>query len=197
LAVGNLVLALGRPGKSVQATQGIVSALGPAWQTPAGSQIDRYLQSDVLMYPGFSGGPLIAADCTVVGMNTSGLLQGVSAAVPSETVRKVVGSLLEHGTVPRGYLGIGVQPVRLSPGVKDALKQETGLMVMSVEENGPASAAGMAQGDVLVVLDGSPVEQIDDLQALLGAEKVGTHVVAVIVRGGAEQSIEIEVGRRE
>src|SRR4029453_420552 len=99
LRVGHLVLALGRPGRTVQATLGIVSALGGAWRTPAGGQIDRYLQTDVVMYPGFSGGPLVDAAGQVVGLNTSAMLRGVSLTVPVATLRRVVEMLLAHGRV--------------------------------------------------------------------------------------------------
>jgi S1-C subfamily serine protease len=97
------------------ATLGIVSALGENWRTPAGGKIDRYLQTDVVMYPGFSGGPLVNAGGEVLGLNTSALLRGISITVPGTTLRQVVGALLSHGRVRRGYLGVGAQPVRL-PG---------------------------------------------------------------------------------
>src|SRR5512135_2670972 len=91
--VGHLVLALGRPGKSVMATLGVVSALGEAWRTPAGGQLDRYLQTDVVMYPGFSGGPLVDAGGQFIGLNTSALLRGMSMAVPATSLRKIVETL--------------------------------------------------------------------------------------------------------
>ena len=89
------------------ATLGVVSALGESWRTPAGGQLDRYLQTDVVMYPGFSGGPLVDAEGKVLGLNTSALLRGISLTVPTSTVRKVVETLLAHGRVRRGYLGVG------------------------------------------------------------------------------------------
>jgi S1-C subfamily serine protease len=107
------VLALGRPGRSVQATLGIVSALGDSWRTPAGGRLDRYLQTDVVMYPGFSCGPLVDATGQVLGLNTSALLRGISLIVPGPTLRRVIETLLAHRRMRRGYLGVGVQPVRL------------------------------------------------------------------------------------
>ena len=104
LAVGHVVLALGRPGRSVQATMGIVSALGEEWQTPAGGRVERYVQTDVVMYPGFSGGPLVDAAGRVCGLNTSALLRGVSVALPAATVERVVGELLAHGRMRRCLL---------------------------------------------------------------------------------------------
>src|SRR5512147_2821383 len=113
LKVGHLVLALGRPGRTVQATLGVISALGETWRTPAGGEIDRYLQTDVVMYPGFSGGPLVGAGGEFLGLNTSGLLRGISVAIPAATIKRIGEQLLAHGKVRRGYLGVGAQPVRL------------------------------------------------------------------------------------
>jgi S1-C subfamily serine protease len=114
LRVGQLALALARPGRGVQATLGVISALGESWHTGAGGEIDRYLQTDVLMYPGFSGGPLLVGQ-TFAGINSSALLRGTSVTLPATTVRRVVEDLLSHGRVKRGFLGISTQPVRL-PG---------------------------------------------------------------------------------
>ncbi|MCH8206774.1 MAG: serine protease, partial [Chloroflexi bacterium] len=119
--VGHMVLALGRPGQSVLATLGIVSALGDAWRTPAGGSVDRYLQTDLVMYPGFSGGPLVDAAGQVLGLNTSALLRGVSLTVPVPTLRRVVDDLLAHGRVRRARLGIGIQPTRLPQPMADQL----------------------------------------------------------------------------
>ena len=196
LRVGHLALALGRPGHTVQATLGIVSALGAAWRTAAGGEVSHYLQTDVVMYPGFSGGALAVADGAVAGVNTSALTRGTSVAVPTETVRRVVDALLAHGRVLRGYLGVGLQPVRLAQPLQDELDQETGLMIMSVEDDGPAAAAGLAQGDILVALDDAPVRHIDGLQALLTGDRVGKQVTAKLVRGGAVTETAVIVGQR-
>ncbi len=196
LRVGHLVLALGRPGQSVQATLGVISALNGSWRTPGGGQIERYVRTDVVMYPGFSGGPLAGAGGQVIGVNTSALLRGESIAVPGETVRRVAATLLEHGRMPRGYLGVGLQPVRLAPALHQQLGQETGLMIMSVEADAPAAAAGIVQGDILVALDGQAVRHIDGLQSLLGAERVGKQVEARLVRGGAPVAVTVTIGQQ-
>ena len=137
MRVGQLVLAFGRPGRTVQATLGVVSAVGASWRTGAGGQIDRYLQTDVVMYPGFSGGPLVGASGAILGLNTSALLQGVSVSIPTGTLKAVVSALLEHGHVRRGYLGVGSQPVRLPDKLAQELGQETALMLVSVETGQP------------------------------------------------------------
>ena len=195
LKVGHLLLALGRPGNRIQATLGIASALGGQWRTPTGGEIDHYLQTDVVMYPGFSGGPLVAADGRFAGVNTSALVRGVSLAIPSATIRKSVETILTHGHMPRGYLGIGVQPVRLADSIQQAVGQETGLIVMSVDNNSPAAQAGVVQGDVLVKLDSAPVRHIDELQVLLSGERVGKRVETQIVRAGQLQTLALTIGR--
>ncbi len=197
LQVGHLVLALGRPGRSVQATLGIVSALGDSWRTALGGAIDQYLQTDVVMYPGFSGGPLVNASGQVAGLNTSALLRGISLAIPTGTVERVVETLLAHGRVRRGYLGVSTQPVRLPAGLAQQLGQETGLLLAAVEPDSPAEKDGLLLGDTIVALAGSPVRHHDDLLALLSGDRVGQAVPVKIVRGGQVQEIQVHVGERE
>ncbi|MBV7334307.1 trypsin-like peptidase domain-containing protein [Chloroflexi bacterium TSY] len=196
LGVGHLVLAMGRPGRTVQATLGVVSALGGKWRTSAGGEIDHYLQTDVTMYPGFSGGPLVVADGKVAGINSSALLRGISMTIPATSVQRIVEALLEHGHMPRGYLGVGIQPVRLPDELQQSLEQETGLMVMSVEADASAAKAGMLQGDILVQLDSQPVRHIDDLQTLLSGDRVGKETTVAIVRGGRTQELAITIGQK-
>jgi S1-C subfamily serine protease len=196
LRVGHLVLGLGRPGRTVQATLGIVSALGESWRTPAGGRIEPYLQTDLVMYPGFSGGPLVDVAGRVLGLNTSALLRGISLSVPTPTLRQVVETLLTHGRVRRGYLGVGAQPVRLPGGLAEELGQETGLLLVSVEPEGPAGSAGLTLGDTIVALDGQPVRHMDELLALLGGDRVGVSVPIRIVRGGQAQEVTVTIGER-
>jgi S1-C subfamily serine protease len=197
LRVGQLVLALGRPGHTVQATLGVVSAVGGGWRTGAGGQIDRYLQTDVVMYPGFSGGPLVGASGAVLGLNTSALLQGVSVSIPTGTLKSVVATLLEHGHVRRGYLGVGAQPVRLPDQTAQELDQETGLLLVSVEADSPAAKSGLVMGDTIVTFDGQAVRHMDDLQALLSGDRVGKAFPMRILRGGELREIKVTVGARE
>lgn len=197
IQVGHLVLALGRPGKTVQATLGIISALSENWRTPGGSQLDYYLQTDVVMYPGFSGGPLVSAAGHVVGLNTSALLRGVSATVPATSMRKVVEALLAHGRIKRGYLGVSTQPVRLPAALSNQLNQETGLLLVAVEPDSPADKGGLLLGDTIVALDDSAVRQHDDLLAQLGADRVGMDVSIRIIRGGQVQEVGVVIGERK
>jgi S1-C subfamily serine protease len=195
LEVGHLVLALGRPGKTVQATLGIVSAVGEAWRTPAGGQVDQYLQTDVVMYPGFSGGPLVDMQGMVRGLNTSAM-GGVSLALPVSTIQQVVESLQTHGRVRRGYLGVGLQPARLPRGVAEEQAQETGLLILSVEPDSPAEQGGLTLGDTLLSLDGQPIRHMDDLMALLAGDRVGKKVSLQVLRGGRLEKLSVTVGER-
>ncbi len=195
--VGHLVLALGRPGQTVQATLGIVSALSEqSWRTPVGGQLDRYLQTDVVMYPGFSGGPLVSATGEVVGLNSSALVRGVSLTIPAATLRHVVETLLTHGRVRRGYLGVNTQPVRLPAGLAQQLGQETGLLLVSVEPGSPAEQGGLVLGDTLVALANTPIRHHDDLLAQLSPDRVGTTVSLRLVRGGQVMELNVPVGER-
>lgn len=196
LKVGHIVLALGRPGRSIRATIGIVSAHGDTWHTPAGGQIDHYLQTDVVMYPGFSGGPLVDTEGRLLGLNSSALLRGLSMTVPDSTVRRVVETLLTHGRMRRGYLGVGSQPVHLPENLVQETQQETGLLLVSVEPDGPAQKHGLLLGDVLISLDGHAVRYIDDLLAILGSERIGKSVQVRLVRGGTAQDVQVVIGER-
>jgi S1-C subfamily serine protease len=194
---GHVVLALGRPGRTVQATLGIVSALGENWRTPAGGLISHYLQTDVVMYPGFSGGPLIDVSGRVLGMNSSALVRGVSLSVPVPTLRQVAADLQAHGHVRRGYLGISIQQVQLPVVLGEQLGQSTGLMVMAVHPDGPAEDAHLMLGDILVRFDEHPIRCLDDLMVALTGDRVGSTASLQLIRGGSLEYRQVVVGERE
>ncbi|MBI5929964.1 MAG: trypsin-like peptidase domain-containing protein [Chloroflexi bacterium] len=197
LKVGHLVLALGRPGQNVLATLGVVSSIAEEWHTPAGGKIDYYLQTDVTMYPGFSGGPLVGVGGEIYGINSSTLLRGVSVTIPTTTIAPIVETLLKHGKLRRGYLGVGSQPVRLPAALEQQLGQETGLLLVAVEPNSPAEKGGLMLGDVIVALDGHPVRVPDELLAGLTGEKVGKDAKLKLVRGGQLLELNVTVGERQ
>ena len=184
IRVGHLVLALGRPGANARATLGIVSALGAAWRTPAGGSVDRYVQTDTVMYPGFSGGPLVDSSGQFIGLNSSSLIRGVSITIPMPTLSRVAGDLRDYGSVKRAYLGVGSQPTRLPESVAKELGQETGLLLVSVEQGSAAEIGGLFLGDTLVSLGGSPVRHMDDLFKCLGGDRIGKATEVRILRGG-------------
>lgn len=197
LKVGHLVLALGRPGQNVLATLGVISSIAEEWHTPAGGKIDYYLQTDVTMYPGFSGGPLVGVGGEIYGINSSTLLRGVSVTIPTTTIAPIVDTLLKHGKLRRGYLGVGSQPVRLPAALEQQLGQETGLLLVAVEPNSPAEKGGLMLGDVIVALDGHPVRVPDELLAGLTGDKVGKDAKIKLVRGGQIHEVTVTVGERQ
>ena len=194
--VGHMVLALGRPGASVLATLGVVSALGEAWRTPGGGSVDRFFQTDVVMYPGFSGGPLVDYSGRVLGLNSSALARGLSLTIPIGTLKRVAEALLRHGRIQRGYLGVGAQTVRLPEEVAAMAGQPTGLMLASVDAGSPAGRGGLLLGDVMLALDGDALRGMEDLLNALSADRVGKTVEAKALRGGQLISVQLRIEER-
>jgi S1-C subfamily serine protease len=196
--VGHMVLALGRPTTGgPMASLGVISALGGAWRTFRGGQVEGYIRSDVSFYPGFSGGPLVDAAGRVVGINSSRLGRGAGLTVPAGAAAKVADALLKQGRIRRGYLGIGSQPVRLPEALKTGLGgQETGLLVITVESGSPAEQGGLLIGDIVVKMAGTAVRDTDELQSQLGSDRVGQATPISILRGGEPKELTVTVGER-
>lgn len=195
---GHIALAVGRPGPGGPAASlGIVSFVGGPWRSWRGGQVEGYIRSDTTFYPGFSGGPLVAANGAAYGLNSSRLGRGGGLTLPMATVGRVVDAILSGGGVKRGYLGIGSQQVRLPQALAaKRAGQETGLLVVMVEPGSPADLAGMFIGDILVALEGVTLADTDDLHAQLGGERIGTAVLATILRGGEPLDLTVTVGER-
>ncbi|MDX2006462.1 MAG: S1C family serine protease [Meiothermus sp.] len=193
LEVGQVVLALGWPGKAVRATMGILSNLGGEWRTPAGGRLERYIQPDLTLYPGFSGGPLISGEGRFLGLNTRGLRRDVALTLPPATLRRVVERLQKHGSAGRPYLGISAQPVRLPEGQG----QPSGLMVVGLEPAAPAARAGLLMGDILLRLDTAALHRMEDLLSALSEHAAGTQVHFALLRGGKAQEVAVTLGERE
>lgn len=197
-AVGELVVALGRPGPSVTASWGVMSRVDGPWRTWQGAEIDSLLRLDLAIYDGFSGGSLIDAAGRVLGINTSGLARGVPVTVPVATVERVVTELLERGTIRRAYLGIGTQPVRVPESLarKLELEGDVALLIVSVESGGPADRDGVLLGDVLLELDGAAVRDSADVLAKLGGDRVGRPLAARVIRGGQVKTFQVTPSER-
>lgn len=198
--VGQLVLALGRPSAAgIQASWGIVTVISGPARTFRGGMLDEYIQSETTPYPGFSGGPLIDTEGNVLGLNTSGLTRGSSLTIPVKMAWRVGDALAKHGTVKRGYLGVRTQPVEVTEAGRQALKREQshGLLILWLEENGPAAASGLLVGDILVAVGGQPVGDADDLFSALNSETVGKAVAVEVLRGGRPETVTITVGERK
>ncbi|MBV9324654.1 MAG: trypsin-like peptidase domain-containing protein [Chloroflexi bacterium] len=196
---GGLAVVIGRPGSQLNASLGLITGMAGPTRTRRGGMLERFIMVDAVMYPGFSGGPLVDTEGHVLGMITSGLgFGGPAVALPWSLVTQVAETLKTHGKVARGYLGIGSQPVTLSAQAKElAGGQERGLLVIQVAEGGPAATGGVLQGDILVKLDGNPIGNADDLQGLLSPNRVGSSVTASVVRGGELRDVSVTVGSRE
>lgn len=195
--VGDVVVSLSRPGRSARARLGIVSAAGGEWRTPTGGRLESYLETDVALHPGFSGGLLVGAAGEALGVNTAGLLRGGSLAVPAAAVRRVVESLLSHGRMRRGWLGIGTQPVALSADLRSRLGQPAGLIVLSVQPDGPAARAGLLLGDVLLRAGGEKLTSPAALLPCLDEDRVGRALALHVLRAGEERTLSATVGERE
>jgi S1-C subfamily serine protease len=196
LKVGHFVLALGRPGKTVRATLGIVSVLGESWHTSAGGAVDNYIQTDASFYPGFSGGPLVTVEGKVIGVTTSGLLRGETVTVPYATVKSVVDELLKHGRISHGYLGVGIQPARLPEEIARQTGQHVGLLIISVEPGSPGEKTGLVLGDTILTIGETKLMHWNDLIAALSKDRIGTNVVLQVLRAGHVQELKATIGER-
>ena len=197
LSVGELVLALGRPGRRVQASLGVLSAVGEEWRVHGGGKISHFVRPDLVMYPGFSGGPIVGGNGQVIGMATSALTRDGGIALTQATVAPTVDSLLKHGSVRRGYLGVGVQTVRLPAKLATELDQETGVLLNLVEPDSPAERGGLVVGDILTALDSETIGSPQDLAVALRGNRAGKETPMQIIRGGAARDISVEIGISE
>jgi S1-C subfamily serine protease len=194
--VGHLVVTVARPGRTARATLGMVSTHGEGWRTHAGGRVDRYLETDADLPPGFSGGALVDTEGRLVGLLTAAFSRTAAVVIPGDTLTRVTAALKEHGGVRRGYLGVGAYPVRIPQHLVERAGSEAGLVFLSVDPDGPAHKAGLLLGDVLVSLGGQSLHRVEDLLGYLGDEKVGTTVQARVLRAGEFREVPITVGKR-
>ena len=197
--LGQIALALARPSPDgIEASLGTVSAIGGPVRTGRGGMLERYIRTDSISYPGFSGGPLVAADGTVLGINTSGLGRGTAITIPADIAWQIADILARNGHIKRGYLGIRSQTVEIPSASQKVLKREqaTGLLVVSVENDSPASKSGLIVGDILVAVTGVPVLHHDELFAQLNSDVVGKSTPVEILRGGQPQTLNILIAER-
>ncbi len=198
--VGQLVLALGRPNsEGMQASWGIVTSINGSTRTFRGGLLDGYILTETTPYPGFSGGPLVNTDGEVLGLNTSGLTHGSSLTIPVKGAWTIADALAKHGTVKRGYLGVRTQPVEVPETGRQALQREQqhGLLVVWLEEGGPAEKGGLLVGDIVVAISGQPVGDPDDLFSALGSDTVGKAIAVELLRGGHPETSRVTVGERQ
>ena len=187
LRVGQVVIAIGAPyGFQSTVTAGVVSALGRSLRSYSGRLIDDVVQTDASLNPGNSGGPLVDSSGRVVGVNTATILpaQGICFAIGINTAKFVASRLLRDGRIRRSYIGVSAQTVPVHRRVVRFydLPKETGVIVLSVEEESPARRAGLREGDVIVALEGAPVAGVDDLHRLLTDVRVGVSCTLTVLR---------------
>ncbi len=195
IAVGALVLSVARPGpRGPVAALGIVSDVGGTWRAGRGNAIEGFLRTDSTMYPGFSGGPLVDIVGAALALNTSRYASGGGGfAVPLSAAEPVVEALLARGYVSRAFLGIASQPTPLPDTLAAKVSgQSEALLVVRVDEDGPAANAGLLIGDLLVTVGTQPVRDTDDLLALLGPQRIGVPTALTVLRGGAVLELSVE-----
>lgn len=188
IRVGQLVVAIGNPyGFQYTVTAGVVSALGRSLRSQSGRLIEDVIQTDAALNPGNSGGPLVNSAGEVVGVNTATILpaQGLCFAISINTAQFIASKLIRHGEVRRSYIGVQAQTASLNRTIARhyELKATTGALVLAAEAGSPAQKAGLLEGDVIVNLDGEPVEGVDVLHRLLDESRIGTETHGVALRG--------------
>jgi serine protease Do len=196
LRVGQLVVAIGNPhGFTGSVTAGVVSALGRSLPTRSGANmrvVDNVIQTDAALNPGNSGGALADGRGRVVGINTAVAGVGLGLAVPiNAATRRIIAALMSEGRFRRAYLGIAGGPRPLPPKLARELGRKSGIEIVEVVEGGPAAQAGLRPEDLIVELDGSPIEGMDELQRVVVSELIGRAVRAKVVREGREHELEL------
>jgi S1-C subfamily serine protease len=195
---GGVVLAVGRSKDSAVAAFGVISNISGPSQTWRGGRLDQVLRLDLSLHPAGAGGAIVGASGKLLGIATPALSRVSVFAIPLSTVTRVTDSLLAHGRIPRGYLGVGLQPIAIPEHLRSKLNlaNSTGLIAISVEHEGPAGQAGMSIGDVLLDLGGRATQRTENVQEVLSSETLGKKIGARILRGGSLVELAITIAER-
>ena len=196
LGVGEWVMAIGNPyGLDGTVTVGVIS--GTHRSDLGIATFENFLQTDASINPGNSGGPLIDLDGNVIGINTAiaEIGSGVGFAIPMEMATQIADSLIDEGTVERGWLGVGIQSLTPELAVSFAVSREEGVLVNNVDAGTPADKAGLLQGDIIISYDGQIVLDSKSLQKLVAESRIGKSVRLKIIREGIEKTVFVEVGK--
>jgi S1-C subfamily serine protease len=196
IRVGQLVIAIGNPyGFQYSVTAGVVSALGRSLRAQSGRLMDAVIQTDAALNPGNSGGPLVNSRGEVIGVNTAMILpaQGICFATSIDTAKFVASRLIRDGRVSRSYIGLAGQNVPLLRRIvfHYNLAVESGILVVSFEQNSPARKGGLREGDIIIGFEDHPIAGIDDLHKLLTEERIGRESSLLVIRGTEKLSIEV------
>jgi serine protease Do len=197
LKAGQLALAVGRTANTGPiASFGIISGLSGEWKTWRGGKLDPFVRLDISAYPTLSGGAALNADGHLIGLVSTGLSRSSVFAVTRSTIDRIAGKLSQQGYVSRGFLGVAVQPVALPPHMKEKAGQDTGIMLLGIEPDGPAAVGGLIMGDVLVSGDGQSLAQPEALADLLERTPAGQIVKFKVLRAGELQDLDVRIGER-
>jgi S1-C subfamily serine protease len=199
LKPGSLTLVVGRTRASGPvAALGVVSLVAPERRTWTGASLSPYIRLDVGLQPTAVGGAVIDAHGNTVGLATPRFARFGVIAVPASAINKVADTILQKGRIPRGYLGVGLQPVRFPDALREKLqwKEKAAVIVLEVHPDGPADKAGIVIGDILVSLAGQPVTRLEDVQSHLAGDAIGKTFPLKFVRGGTIQEGRIVVAER-
>ncbi len=195
--VGNLALAVARSwSNAVTASAGIISVIGGPLPTGRRRAIDQVIRTSAPMHDGFSGGAFLDTTGRLIGVTTAAAIRGLGVVIPAPIAWKTAATLIEHGGLKRGYLGIAGQPVRLRKDRESAGAAGEGLLVVAVTSGSPAAETGIIVGDVILEFDGHPVESPEDLLDLLLGDRIGRPVPLRILRGGNPVELSIVTGER-
>jgi len=195
--VGHLAVAVARSWSNVvTASAGIVSVIGGPLPTGRRRAIDQVIRTTAPMHDGFAGGAFLDMAGGLIGVATASAIRGLGVVIPASIAWKTAATVLEHGRLARGYLGVAGQPVALGGEQRSAAGHDEGLLVVGVTVGSPAAQAGLLVGDILVEFDGHAVDSPEDLLDLLVGERVGKPAVCRVLRGAAVSSLTVTVGVR-
>jgi len=194
---GQVAVAVGRCAEGAIANFGLVSVTGGPWRSRRGGQIDRLIRLDLRLDPRAEGGPLVDALERAIGMAVLGPRRSV-LAIPAATIERVGEQLLTHGRIARGYLGLGLQPVRIDEALAKSLSlaEPRAVIVVNVDPKGPGHAAGIVLGDVLTGWNGEPLRGVREVFRRLGPDAVGKSAEISLLRGGKPTSARVTIAER-
>ena len=193
--VGNIALAAARSwSNALTASAGIVAVIGGPLRTGRGQKLEQVMRITAPLHEGFAGGAVVDATGRLIGIGTAAQIRGLAVVIPAAIAWKSVAHVLEHGRPRTGFLGLSGQPVRLAERQRGNSGRDRGLLVLDVTAGGPAEAAGILIGDIVLDLDQQAIASVDDLLALLNTERVGRSVPLRVLRGGAATDISVTIG---
>jgi S1-C subfamily serine protease len=199
VSVGELVLSVGRSRLGdLSASCGIIARTGDAWRTWRGGRIDRLIRPDVQLYVGQSGSALVNEQHQVLGINSPALARQAVITIPTQTIDRIADAILEHGHVPRPFLGIAMQAVAIPESARSLFPadSEQALLVMHLEPKAPAALAGVMVGDLIVSANGDSIDNIRDFLHWLSALRIGDTISLVVIRGGLKIDLKVTVADR-